>query len=65
MFTDNILYLITNTNLLRLFSDIIGTCENHMKHINTCVKSVKFLLQQLVNMELNYSTSIIFCHPGM
>lgn len=65
-FTDNRLYLITYINLLMLFSEIIGTCENHVKHINTCVKSVKFmLLEQLVDTELNYSTSIILCHPGM
>jgi len=57
---------ITNTNLLTLFSEITGTCENHMKHINTCVNSVKFLLlQQLVDVALNYSISFTLCHPGM
>jgi len=57
---------IANTNLLMLFSELIGTCENHMKHKNTCVNSVKvLLLQQLVVIELNYSMSITLCHPGM
>jgi len=38
-----------------LISEIIGTRENHMKHKNTRVNSVKFLLlQQLVDIELNY-----------
>ena len=38
-----------------LFSEIIGTCENHMKYKNTCVNSIKFLLlQQLVYIKLNY-----------
>ena len=57
---------ITNTSLLKLFSEMIATCENHMKHINTFVNSVTvLLLQQLVGTELNYCTSITLCHPGM
>jgi hypothetical protein len=54
---------ITHTNLLMLFSEIIGTCENHMKYKHMCeqrkVLVVTAVSKYRTELQYEYHTFVI------